>query len=120
MTVVAAGGLVGSVGRAGVGLLVAGSGEGFPFSILIVNLLGSLLLGVYLARRERSVVTHQSLRFWAIGVLGSFTTFSTFSVDLVRLLDGGHVLTAAIYLMASLLGGLGLAFLGLRIGGLSR
>lgn len=114
LTAVAAGGLVGSASRSAIVLLV---GEGsFPVAILVVNLVGSFLLGYYVARRERAVSARYSLHFWGIGALGAFTTFSTFSVDLVRLLDEGHVATATLYVMASLVGGLVSAVAGLRIG----
>jgi CrcB protein len=82
----------------------------------VVNLAGSFLLGFYLARRERANSRRTSLQFWAIGVFGSFTTFSAFSIDLVRLLEDGQHLTAASYLCASLIGGLALAHGGQRIG----
>jgi CrcB protein len=111
---VAAGGLVGSAARTGIGFWL--DGDGFPTPILLVNLAGSLLLGFYLARRERAVSGRGSFQFWAIGALGSFTTFSTFSVDLVRLVEGGQVGLAASYLLASTVGGLGAAVAGLRIG----
>ena len=114
----AAGGLLGSGFRAAIVLLV---GEGaFPTAILIVNLVGSFVLGYYLARRERAVGARHSLHFWGIGVLGSFTTFSTFSVDLVQLLEGGRVVTATVYLVVSLAGGLTSAVVGQRIGAIVR
>lgn len=91
-------------------------GEGFPTAVLIVNLIGSFGLGVYLAMRQRVITRSTSLHFWAIGMLGSFTTFSTFSVDLVRLMDAGQPMTAGAYLLTSLMGGLSLAFVGGRIG----
>ncbi len=111
---VAAGGLLGSAARAGIGLWL--DDEGFPTPILVVNLAGSLLLGLYLARRERAVGPRGSFQFWAIGVLGSFTTFSTFSIDLVRLVENGRLMIAMSYLLASIVGGLGAAIAGLRIG----
>lgn len=114
---VAAGGLVGSAARAGVGILIGAAPEtGFPTATLVVNLAGSFFLGLYLARRERAVSGPGSMRFWAIGLLGSFTTFSTFSVDLLQLLTAGRLLASMVYLVASLVGGLGLATIGQRIG----
>lgn len=81
-----------------------------------MNLVGSFLLGLYLARRERAVSRRGSLQFWAIGLLGSFTTFSAFSVDLVRLLEAGRAGAAGVYLLSSICGGLLAAMLGLRVG----
>jgi fluoride exporter len=110
------GGVVGSSARVAVGEMIPTGESGFPTAVLVVNLVGALLLGLFLARRERSTSRPNSLRFWAIGVLGSFTTFSTFTVDLVRLTDAGHLPTAAIYLGASIVGGLLAAMVGLRVG----
>jgi CrcB protein len=87
---------------------------------MTVNLLGSLVLGFYLARRERATTLRWSVRFWAIGMLGSFTTFSGFSLDVVRLLQVDRPLMALGYVAASIVGGLALALLGERIGSLLR
>lgn len=116
MAAVAAGGLIGSAARIGIALWIPTPSQGFPTEVLVVNLAGSFLLGFYLARRERAISRRTSLQFWAIGVFGSFTTFSTFSLDLVHLLSAGRLLTAASYLGASLLGGLAVALVGQRIG----
>lgn len=113
---VAAGGLVGSAARTGIGVWIPTPEKGLPTGVVLVNLGGSLLLGFYLARRERAVSRRASLHFWAIGMLGSFTTFSAFSVDLLQLLSAGRLITAASYLAVSVLGGLVLALAGLRIG----
>lgn len=100
-------------------MVPATEGE-FPTGVVIVNLLGSFLLGLYLARRERAVSGPWSTRFWAIGVFGSFTTFSALSVDLVDLLAAGRVLVPVSYLSVSVVGGLALALFGRRIGALVR
>jgi fluoride exporter len=113
---VAAGGLLGSAGRSVVSSLVPSAPGAFPTGTLIVNLTGSLLLGFYLARRQNAVTTRWSLQFWAIGVLGSFTTFSTFSLETFRLIDGGATPTAAVYVLASMIGGLIAALVGDRVG----
>lgn len=114
LAAVALGGLIGSASRTAIALWLGV--EGFPTAILIVNLVGSFALGLYLAMRQQVVTRSTSLHFWAIGMLGSFTTFSTFGVDVVRLIDTGQVLNAGLYLLASLLGGLILAFIGGRFG----
>jgi CrcB protein len=113
---IAGGGLVGSAARAGIVIAIPARVGSFPTAILVANLAGSFLLGLYLARRERSVGGPASMRFWAIGVLGSFTTFSTFSVDLVVLLRAGPHMEVLWYVAASLLGGLFLAVAGQRVG----
>jgi len=116
LAAVALGGLLGSAARIGVAAVFAS--EGFPVAVLVVNLLGSFLLGLYVALRQRAVVRRGSPRFWAIGVLGSFTTFATFSVDLIRLGTENGVISIAAYVVTSVLGGLSVALLGMRIGGL--
>ena len=115
-----AGGLLGSGLRAAVAAVVPATANGFPAATLIVNLAGSLMVGAYLARRERAVVAGWSLHFWAIGALGSFTTFSAFGLEVFRLIDIGRRAAAAGYAVASTLGGLATALLGQRIGGVGR
>jgi CrcB protein len=110
------GGLVGSAARAGIGHVLPTTPGAFPVATLMVNLIGSLLLGVYLARRERAATVRWSLQFWAIGVLGSFTTFSAFSLDVVHLLDANRPMPALGYVTASVIGGLFLALTGQRLG----
>jgi fluoride exporter len=89
---------------------------GFPAATLTVNLIGSLLLGFYVARRQRSLSGRLSVPFWGIGVLGSFTTFSAFSVEVVQLLGHSQVGLAVGYSAASVVGGLLAALVGQRIG----
>jgi CrcB protein len=113
---VAAGGLVGSASRTAIGWLLSSETGEFPTAVVVVNLVGSFVLGLYMARRERAVTRPRSLQFWAIGVLGSFTTFSAFSLDLVDLMNAGRPDLSMAYLGVSLVGGLLVAGLGLRIG----
>ncbi len=93
---VLAGGLAGSAARAAVVAAFPAEPAAFPTVTLAVNLTGSLLLGLYLARRQRSVVPRWTIPFWAIGVLGSFTTFSAFSVEVVRPTGTPHAVAPAI------------------------
>lgn len=118
LAAVLGGGVLGSAARAGIGELMSHPADGFPASVLAVNLIGSFLLGYLVSRWERTAPDRRwSVQFWGIGLLGSFTTFSTFSVDLIMLVDAARVGPAVIYLMASLVGGLASALLGLRLGG---
>jgi len=111
---------VGSAAREGIGLWFPTPIGGFPSGVLIVNIVGSFLLGVFLARRERAAAGRWSLQFWAIGVLGSFTTFSTFSVDVVHLVTDDRLFAAGGYVVASVIGGLVAALLGQRAGSIIR
>jgi CrcB protein len=112
---VIAGGLVGSALRAGIGALWPAARGAFPVGILVVNLSGSFLLGWYLVRRESAVTTPWSMPFWAFGLLGSFTTFSAFTMEVTLLLADGKAMAAAGYIGASTVGGLIAALLGQRI-----
>jgi fluoride exporter len=114
------GGLVGSAMRSGISLALPTPAGTFPTATLAVNLVGSLLIGLFLARWERSAARNRSLRFWAIGALGSFTTFSAFSLETVQLMDAHEPVMAVGYLVGSVAGGLILAVVGLRLGSVQR
>lgn len=68
----------------------------FPWGTLLVNLIGSFLIGVLVSVFEQRGLTSPALRlFWITGVLGAFTTFSTFSLETMRLLDAGRLYLAS-------------------------
>jgi CrcB protein len=99
-----------------VGLALPSGAGVFPTATLVLNLVGSVALGLYITRRERAVVSRISLHFWAIGVLGSLTTFSTFSVEVLQLIEAGSLGIAGVYAATSTLGGLSCAVVGSRLG----
>ena len=67
-------------------------GMAFPYGTLAVNILGSLLMGfLYIWLVERMAAGPALRAFLLIGVLGAFTTFSTFSMETVNLMEAGHV-----------------------------
>lgn len=85
--------------------------------VLIANLAGSLLIGlVFGVALARGDASPRLIAFLATGVLGGFTTFSTFSMDALRLIESGRLATAAGYMVGSALGGLALAALGVWLG----
>lgn len=100
---VALGGALGSVGRyvfAGQAARVLGAG--FPWGTLGVNVTGSLLMGIVAAWfAARATLPPEMQAFAAIGVLGGFTTFSAFSLDLVQLWERGLIAQALLYGAAS-------------------
>jgi CrcB protein len=85
-------------------------GLGFPLATLIINVLGSFLMGVLAESFAlRGAAGHPARLFLTTGMLGGFTTFSTFSLDAIALYERGETATAAIYVVASVaLGLLGL------------
>ena len=111
---VAVGGATGSLLRYGVVQLVAQSGAGdFPWGVVTVNLVGSLLMGLLAGGLLSDPAEHHLWRaLLAVGLLGGFTTFSAFSLDLVRLLDRGAWWAALAYLGISIVGGLVALLLG--------
>ncbi len=103
LAAVAFGGALGAVGRYLVVSQVAQwSGHGFPFGTLAVNVLGSFAMGLLIEVGALAWSPSQELRaFLAVGVLGAFTTFSTFSMETVLLYERGALLQCAGYVGGS-------------------
>ena len=101
------GGGVGAALRHGVNLAAARvAGGDFPWGILIVNVTGSLLMGVLaglLAFKDGASLSQQARLFLATGVLGGSTTFSAFSLDTALLIERGATGQAAGYVLGSVL-----------------
>ncbi|WP_038049696.1 fluoride efflux transporter CrcB [Thermus caliditerrae] len=115
---VALGGALGSALRYGLGAWVqALAGPSFPYSTLLINALGSFLIGVVIRLSLEGALSGEGRLFLAVGVLGGFTTFSTFSYETLALLQDGEVGRALVYVLASVVLGLLLVLLGYRLGG---
>ncbi|KGN70185.1 fluoride efflux transporter CrcB [Porphyromonas sp. COT-239 OH1446] len=97
-----------------VGLWISGRVEaGLPIATLVVNLLGSLLLGCLMGILGRIEGPSEALRLTlGIGLCGGFTTFSTLSWEVVSLFTSGSWQLALLYLLITLLGGLLLCLMG--------
>lgn len=108
---VALGGTVGTAGRLALGLLIPEDG-GFPAAVLIANVVGALLIGLLAARLPSSSDIRLLL---GTGMLGGFTTYSSFMTGTLALWTDAPVLAAA-YALGSLALGLAAAALGLRLG----
>jgi CrcB protein len=93
---IAAGGAVGSLLRYWVSTGThAVLGRGFPYGTLTVNVLGSLMMGfLYVWLLDRIVTGPVVRAFLLIGMLGGFTTFSTFSIESLNLIEAGQILKA--------------------------
>lgn len=101
LAVIAAGGVLGSLARYAVGL-VGPSSSAWPWATLLVNVSGCLLIGALMAVLLDLTAPHRLLRpFLGIGVLGGYTTFSTYAVDVQRLLAGGREVVALTYFLVT-------------------
>jgi len=99
------GGVIGAEARYGLGEALPHSASQFPWSTVIINTSGSLLLGVLMVLVLELTSAHRLLRpFLGIGVLGGYTTFSTFALDVFRLIDAHRLVTAVQYLLVTVLG----------------
>ena len=90
-------------------------GPGFPWGTLIVNLSGGLLIGLLAGWFVRAGGSEQARLFLAVGVLGGFTTFSAFSLETFNMIERSQYGIAAAYVGASVIGSIGLLFLGLLL-----
>lgn len=115
---IAAGGALGALLRYWVALAVhAWLGRDFPYGTLAVNLLGSFAMGLlYVLLIERVSQGEIWRAFLLIGVLGAFTTFSTFSMETVNLLQVGEYSKALLNVLLSVMLCVAAAALGLLLG----
>lgn len=114
---VALGGAVGASARYGVGMLAWRIfGPGFSWATVSINIFGSFLLGLLVAYMAlRGQLAPEWRAFWTVGVLGAFTTFSTFSMEAVDLMNRGHIAGFAAYVIVSVVGALTAFWVGLRL-----
>jgi CrcB protein len=107
------GGAVGAVSRLALGRFVVGvAGSTLPWATLAVNVTGCLALGVTLSAIESSAIPPGVQRFIVVGVLGSFTTFSTFGGEMFDMLRSGHGGRALLYASGSVVLGLAALVIG--------
>ncbi|MDP9370476.1 MAG: fluoride efflux transporter CrcB [Chloroflexota bacterium] len=108
MIALSAGGLLGASARYVVGTWATDRwGSDFPWATLLVNVLGSLVLGFYLTLvTERGGARAATRLFVATGFLGAYTAFSTFSYEVVQQIQSGEPLRASVYVVVTLVAGL--------------
>ncbi|MFE9098574.1 fluoride efflux transporter CrcB [Streptomyces sp. NPDC007264] len=112
VAVVALGGGTGATARYAASLLWPAPAGGFPWAVFWVNLAGCAVIGVFMVVITDVWAAHRLARpFFGTGVLGGFTTFSTYAVDIQRLIDAGRPRTALAYLCATLFGALAAVWL---------
>ena len=117
--VVFAGGVAGTAVRAALETALPAQPGGWPWATFVINLTGAFLLGLLLetlARRGPDEGARQLLRLGlGTGVMGGYTTYSTFAVETVRLLGAGAVLSGLGYALGTVLLGLAAALAGGRL-----
>lgn len=115
---VGAGGALGAVARYGTGVLFGRLGlGGFPWTTMTVNILGSFLMGLFISYLAFATPPHQAelRQLIAIGVMGGFTTFSSFSLDAMTMIERGQFMPAAFYILASVVVSIVALFIGMLI-----
>ena len=115
---VAAGGAIGSMFRYGIGQLTINLlGAPTIVSTLAVNVSGSFLLGLFYTLCNDRIVTSIEIRVLiGVGLIGGYTTFSTFSFETIRLLESGESIKALANISGNLLLGISAAYIGIYIG----
>lgn len=116
LAAIAAGGFLGAPARYELALALPASSGSFPLSTFVTNIFGSFVLGALLTLIVEKWPPRKYLRpFFATGVLGAYTTWSTFMVDTDLLARDGHVAMSALYVFATLAAGLTAAYAGILL-----
>ncbi|MFJ8942759.1 fluoride efflux transporter CrcB [Streptomyces sp. NPDC102395] len=112
VAVVALGGALGATARYAASLHWPAPPGGFPWATLWTNVVGCAVIGVFMVVVTEARTAHRLVRpFFGTGVLGGFTTFSTYAVDIQKLVDSGHPGPGLAYLAATLLAALSAVWL---------
>lgn len=120
LAVIALGGMLGASVRYGLTRWLPAGQDELPWATFWTNLSGSFLLGLILVLLlERFPPTRLLRPFVATGILGAFTTMSTYVVEVALLIKDGQAATGLLYGLGSLVGGLILAYAGIRAGRLA-
>ncbi len=88
-------------------------GSGFPYGTLLINVTGCLVIGIVLTLAATKFTLSEPLRLLIVtGILGGYTTFSSFGYEAFALIGSGNIEEAILYMTSSLILGLGAVFLG--------
>ena len=110
---IAAGGAIGSSLRFFSSSIIKFIYPNFFFGTLFVNILGSFLIGILMSYLEKNNIFDNFIKyFFIIGLLGSYTTFSAFSFEIIELLNNKKILTSIFYVFFSVISCIFFAYLG--------
>jgi CrcB protein len=117
LVAIAVGGAVGALGRHFVNVAMGSLlGTGFPWGTVTVNIVGSFLMGVLIHMLAVSWNVSPEMRaLLTVGALGAFTTFSTFSLDVVTMYERDALLLVGVYVVVSVVASIGALLVGLRL-----
>ena len=106
-----AGGFVGSVCRYLLSLIPVSEATVFPIKTFIINIIGCIVIGVLAVTASKNMeMSPQMMLFLKVGLCGGFTTFSTFALETADLMKAGHMGTALLYVLLSVLVGVAAIF----------
>ncbi|WP_186780062.1 fluoride efflux transporter CrcB [Streptomyces salinarius] len=116
VAVVALGGGIGAAARYAASLLWPVATDDFPWTTLCVNAIGCAVIGVFMVVISDVWAAHRLVRpFFGTGVLGGFTTFSTYAVDIQRLVDEGEARSGLAYLAVTLVAAIAAVWLAVTV-----
>lgn len=97
------GGFTGAVLRYLISLIPSGHPTAFPAKTLIINVIGSFLIGLIAASAQKYSINSYLILFLKVGLCGGFTTFSAFALETNELLNNGNILSALLYVLLSII-----------------
>lgn len=113
---IACGGAVGALLRYSLQVAIPAAAGKLPVAMLLANVLGSLAMGIlFVLIQEKTLLAEWLRPLLMVGLLGAFTTFSTFSLDTIRLLEAGHFTVAVTNILLSVVLSVGAAYIGITI-----